>query len=158
MASFVLMLMSLERFIAIRYPFKTLFFNRKHVLTCYIIIWIYSIGLFILMEYHYSEINLIHMSLSNVLPLVVNSVVYVYIQKQVLRHLRDIKSKRVNPGTTSNQNRESKRHYKKNVIFIYIMVTFFVLWIPYICYRLWFRGFSGQEKDSCYRVGYRGRL
>ena len=89
-ASFALMLMSIERFLTLRYPFRQSMLTRHRVLWCYVLIWVYSGGNFTIFWFigqkHFFWFDIGNLGISNILPLLVNSLVYIYIQRQVYRH------------------------------------------------------------------------
>ena len=70
----------------------------------------------------------VHFILNNFIPAIVNLSVCLYIFKHVIRHRRNIRRVTV---AGIQENREKRIKVRKNKLFMYVVVTFFVLWVPF---------------------------
>eukprot|EP00111_Clytia_hemisphaerica_P020890 TCONS_00061607-protein len=151
---FVVMFMSIERFLAIRFPFKIRQIKRRYIVLGYVMAWVYTFGASVVgyLTHYPGWIRTMVLNISNILPLLINSMVYVYIQRLVYKHSKAINRQRVSVVKQStvvcHENRQSRGTYKKNVLFLYVAVSFFVFWLPFICYEIAFI-MNPTRFDSC---------
>ena len=151
-----LMAISIEKFITIYYPFRYVYIVTKKSVTLLILcIWLQAIVTFTLFwvlqrwpEEGYYDFYVPHsfekaiLALNFVIPSIVNFISYGYIFKTLLKHkLRELKALQ---RRTDDQSRKLKknsvtvaRNLKNTRPFIYLGISFFVLWLPFIIYQLY---------------------
>ena len=157
----LLLLMTLERFMAIRFPFYQL--KRSHVKIGIIIVWIYSVSCFCFHffmqelpengKYDHKmpfESELSSFIVNFILPVFVNISIYLYIFNVVRKQRSRIESLKVTtPGNTKRPKRNNNR------IYVYIMLIFCTIWLPFSIYCLhtiidveFFNSCYGEVLDS----------
>ena len=161
----VILLMSLERFIAIKSPYRYISNKRKKIGTVYLVLWCYSTVFFFVLYFtrttdkeYYSNvtfwIDFFHMLFGLGLPFSTNLLLYCYILSQVLKQRRSIKEQNSavrtslsEPPSTLDQMKEN---VKRNKVFIYITVAFLVLMAPYVTYFSYFQLTSEEQFPDCH--------
>lgn len=113
--------MSAERFLTLRYHLRNGMLKRKHMLYGYVLIWGYSISMLIALKYHYDAMNMVNLAISNIIPLLGN---LVSIKKQMISM------------QTDSQIQEATLSHWENIVFICVTGNLFVLWLPYLTYRV----------------------
>ncbi|XP_066933164.1 neuromedin-U receptor 2-like [Clytia hemisphaerica] len=153
-----LMAISIEKFITIYYPFKYVYIVTKKSVTLLVTcIWFQAIITFTLFwvlqrwpEKGYYDFYVPHsfekaiLALNFVIPSIVNFISYGYIFKTLLKHkLREIKTLQRRAGDDNSRKLKKKssvavaRNLKNTRPFIYLGISFFVLWLPFIIYQLY---------------------
>jgi len=148
---YCLLLMTLERFISIRFPFYHL--NRWYVLGAVVLVCVFSVKTlffyYFLQQWPTERVydfkmpdsaEVLGLCLNFVLPTFVNVALYGYIFKVVRQQNKRIRSLSV-VASSLNKKQQLKKtdglQRSRNRVYVYVMAMFCILWIPFCFFNIY---------------------
>ena len=139
-----LLLVSIERFIAIRFPIKHVrIAQKKYAYFGVVFVWVYSVITFLVMfflqirpdegEYDYlvpTWLEWFVLTMNIYLPSALNIIIYVFIVKRVL----SLHQKR---KTKFNVEMNTQRNSKSIKLLSYVMLSFMIFWLPFLIFQIY---------------------